>query len=184
MTVNYLKEQIENHFNDPRKGVKVQCCQEPRYLGTLGSIKFVKRFYNDTVLIMNSDIYSNINFEEFYLHFKENDADMSVAAIPYTVSVPYGILDLDGKNVKGILEKPSYNYYASTGIYLVKKELIDLVPDNEFYNATDFIELLVGKNKKVVRFPLNGTWIDIGNVQEYNKANELAKHNEAEQDTY
>lgn len=184
VTVNYLKEQIETHFAEPRLGVKVRCYQEPKYLGTLGSIKFVEHFYNDTVLIMNSDVYSNINFEEFFLHFKENDADMSIAAIPYTVSVPYGILDLEGKNVKGIMEKPSYNYYASTGIYLVKKELIKLIPENEFYNATDFIELLVSKNKKVVRFPLSGTWIDIGSVQDYSRANELAKHNEAEQDTY
>lgn len=96
--------------------------------------------------------------------------------LPYTVSVPYGILDLQGSNVKGVLEKPTYNYYANTGIYLIKRELLDLIPTGEFFNATDFMELLMKNGYKVVRFPLNGTWIDIGNPQEYQKAKEIVKH--------
>ena len=56
--------------------------------------------------------------KDFYLHFKEHDAEMSVAAVPYTVSVPYGIFDLDGRDIQGLIEKPTYNYYANAGIYL------------------------------------------------------------------
>ena len=78
---------------DVKEIVKVQTVREPKYLGTIGSIKFVETFYNDTVLVMNSDLFTNINYEDFYLHFKEHDADMSVAAVPYSVQVPYGILN-------------------------------------------------------------------------------------------
>ena len=176
VTVNYLKEQIEEHYDQPRKGVKIHTVREPKYLGTIGSIRFVKEFYNDTVLVMNSDLFTNINYEDFYLHFKEHDAEMSVAAVPYTVSVPYGIFDLDGRDIRGLIEKPTYNYYANAGIYLIKKSVLDEIPENTFFNATDLIEKLIDKNKKVIRFPLNGTWIDIGNPQEYKKANELVKH--------
>lgn len=176
VTVNYLKEQIEEHYSTPRNGIKVNTCREPKYLGTIGSIKFVETFYNDSVLVMNSDLFTNIDYEDFYLHFKQHDADMSVAAVPYDVSIPYGILDLDGRDIKGLLEKPKYNYYANAGIYLIKKSALAEIPEDTFFNATDLIEKLISENKKVVRYPLNGTWIDIGNPQEYQKAKDLVKH--------
>ena len=176
VTVNYLREQIEEHYAEPRNDVRVNCVREPIFLGTLGSIKFVENFHHDTVLVMNSDIFTNLDYEDFYLHFMEHEADMSVAAVPYDVSVPYGILDLEGRVVKGVLEKPTYNYFANAGIYLIKRELLDLIPNDEVFNATDLIELLVEKNKKVVRFPLNGAWIDIGNIQDYKRANEMVKY--------
>jgi dTDP-glucose pyrophosphorylase len=176
VTVNYLKEQIEDHFAQPHNDVLIHTVCEPKYLGTIGSIKFVKEFFNDTVLVMNSDIFTNINYEEFFIHFKENDADMSVAAVPYTVSVPYGIFDLKGREIQGLIEKPTYNYYANAGIYLIKKDVLKEIPDDVFYNATDLIEKLISNGKKVIRFPLNGTWIDIGTPREYQKANDLVAH--------
>lgn len=176
VTVNYLKEQIEEHYQEPRNSVKIQTVREPKFLGTIGSIKFVPSFYNDTVLVMNSDLLTNIDYEDFFLHFKEYDAEMSVAAVPYNVSIPYGILDLDGRNIKGLLEKPQYNLYANAGIYLIKRRALDEIPDGEFFNATDLVEKLISEGKSVIRYPLNGTWIDIGNPQEYQKAKDLVKH--------
>ena len=176
VTVNYLKEQIEEHYKEARGGVKIQTVREPKFLGTIGSIKYVPTFFNDTVLLMNSDVFTNIDYEDFFLHFKQHEADMSVAAIPYNVSIPYGILDLDGRNIQGLLEKPKYTYYANAGIYLLKRRALDEIPDDTFYNATDLVEKLIKEGKKVIRYPLNGTWIDIGNPQEYQKAQDLVKH--------
>ena len=176
VTVNYLKEQLEEHYAQPHNGVKINCVREPKFLGTIGSIKFVQKFHNDTVLVMNSDLFTNINYEDFYLHFIEHKADMSVAAVPYTVSVPYGIFDLEGREIQGLIEKPTYNYYANAGIYLIKRRALDEIPNDTFFNATDLIEKLISEKKKVIRFPLSGYWIDIGNKQEYIKAQELVKH--------
>ena len=176
VTVNYLKEQIEEHYRELRNGVQIQTVREPKFLGTIGSIKFVPKFYNDTILVMNSDVFTNIDYEDFFLHFQQHDAEMSVAAIPYNVSIPYGILDLDGRNIQGLLEKPKYTYYANAGIYLIKRRALDEIPENTFFNATDLVEKLIKEGKKVIRYPLNGTWIDIGNPQEYQKAQDLVKH--------
>ncbi|MDO5571750.1 MAG: nucleotidyltransferase family protein [Bacteroidales bacterium] len=176
VTVNYLKEQIEEHFTKSYKGIKINCVREPKFLGTIGSIKFVDKFHNDTILVMNSDIFTNINFEEFYLEFKEQNADMAVACAPYTISVPYGIFDVDGNEIKGIKEKPTYNYYINAGIYLIKKDLLNKIPDNEFFNATDFMDKLITEGFKVVKFPIIGYWLDIGKMEEYSKAKELVKH--------
>ena len=176
VTINYLGEQLEEHFSAPINGVKVETVREPNYLGTIGSIQFVKEFHHDTILIMNSDLFTNIDYEDFYLHFKEHDADMSVAAIPYNVNIPFGIFELEGRDIKGIKEKPSYHYYANAGIYLIKKDVLKYIPQNIFFNATDLIEELVKQEMKVIRFPITGYWIDIGQHSELVKANELVKH--------
>lgn len=176
VTVNYLAEQLEEHFAAPRNGVQVRTFREPKFLGTIGSIKFVDTFYNDTILVMNSDLFTNIDYEDFFLHFQQNDAEMSVAAVPYNISIELGILDLDGRNVKGLLEKPKYNYYANAGIYLIKKRALAEIPKDTFFHATHLVEKLIAQGKKVIRYPLNGTWIDIGTPQEYQKAKDLVKH--------
>ena len=176
VTVNYLAEQLEEHFAAPRNGVQVRTFREPKFLGTIGSIKFVDTFYNDTILVMNSDLFTNIDYEDFFLHFQQKDAEMSVAAVPYNISIELGILDLDGRNIKGLLEKPKYNYYANAGIYLIKKRALAEIPEDTFFHATHLIEKLIAQGKKVIRYPLNGTWIDIGTPQEYQKAKDLVKH--------
>lgn len=176
VTVNYLGEQLEEHFKEKRDGIKINTIKEPKYLGTIGSIKFVESFYNDTILVMNSDLFTNIDYEDFYLHFKEHDADMSVAAVPYIVKVPYGVFNLEGRNIKGVTEKPTISYYANAGIYLIKKELLKLIPENKFYNATDFMSSLINNNYKVIRYPISGYWIDIGQHDELERAKEIVKH--------
>lgn len=176
VTVNYLGEQLEAHFKEARNGIKINTIHEPMYLGTIGSIKFIDTFYNDTVLVMNSDLFTNIDYEDFYLHFIQHNADMSVAAVPYVVKVPYGVFNLEGRNIKGVTEKPTISYYANAGIYLIKKELLNLIPDNEFFNATDFMEKLIKEEYKVIRYPISGYWIDIGQHNELERAREIIKH--------
>ena len=178
VTVNYLKEQLEEHYEQPRNGVKIQTVREPKFLGTIGGLQFVPQFFHDTILLMNSDLFTNIDFEDFFLHFEEHQADMSAVAIPYSISVPYGIFNIENqREIQGIVEKPTYNYYANAGIYLIRREMLDrYIPKDTFFNATDFMEKLISEGRKVIRFPLSGYWIDIGNKQEYAKAQDLVKH--------
>ncbi|WP_215905371.1 nucleotidyltransferase family protein [Treponema pedis] len=178
VTVNYLAEQIEDHFSSEKNGVKINCVREgEKFLGTVGGVQYITDWHNDVILLMNSDLFTNINLEDFYLHFLKHKADMSVAAMPYNVNIPYGILELeDTRNIIGIKEKPSYYYYANAGIYLFKKELIDFIPKNEYYDATDFLLDVIKSKRKVVRFPISGYWIDIGKPTDFQKVQEIAGH--------
>ena len=176
VTTNYLAEHIEEHFKQERQGMEINCVREKEFLGTIASVKLIPDLKNDDILIMNSDLFTNADFEDFYRHFLENEADMSVAAVPHIVNIPYGIFELEGRNILGIKEKPKYNYYANAGIYIIKKSMLDLIPDGIYYNATDFIELLVSQGKKVIRYLLTGYWIDIGNPTDYQRAQEIARH--------
>lgn len=177
VTVNYLGEQIEKHFSEPYNGQQIKCVREGKYLGTIGSLDIIEDWHNDTILLMNSDLFTNIDFESFFIHFKKHDADMSVAAVPYSVNIPYGIFEIENtREIKGIKEKPSYYYYANAGIYLIKRELLSLIPNDTFYNATDFMEKLIELGKKVIRFPIAGYWIDIGKPEDFNKVQEFARN--------
>jgi NDP-sugar pyrophosphorylase family protein len=176
VTTNYLAEQLEEHFIEERQGIKVHCVREKEFFGTIASVKLIPYIKNDEIIVMNSDLFTNIDFEDFYRHFLEKDADMSVAAIPYSINVPYGIFELNGRNIQRITEKPTYNYYANAGIYLIKKGLLDLIPDNMYYNATDFMDLLISHGKTVIRYPLVGYWIDIGKPADFQKAQDFVKH--------
>lgn len=177
ISINYLSDVITNYFgNGESKNISIEYVKEPFPMGTLGSVKLVQDFTKDIVLIMNSDILSNIDFSTFYSDFIDKDADISVACIPYNVDIPYAVLEISGDNITGLKEKPSYTYYSNAGIYLIKKRHIDNFVNLDYYNATDLIETLVDKNFKVTYFPIYDYWLDIGKMDDFTKAQLDIKH--------
>ncbi|MDY5900465.1 MAG: sugar phosphate nucleotidyltransferase [Candidatus Limisoma sp.] len=176
VTTNYLAEQLEEHFSTPVGGVMAKCVREPRKLGTIGSVRLVEGLSHDDVLIMNSDLLTTINYEDMYVAHAESGADLTIAAIPYMVSVPFAILHLDGQCVRGLEEKPTYNYYANAGIYMVKRKHLEMIPADNPYDATDLIADLIAKGGKVTYHPINGVWLDIGSPDDFRHAQELIQN--------
>ncbi|WP_028982326.1 nucleotidyltransferase family protein [Sporocytophaga myxococcoides] len=177
ISVKYLADQIIDYLGNGEKyGLNIQYIREDEPLGTLGAVTLVDNYESDTVLVMNSDLFTNLNLEEFYKHYLEVGADMAIASFPYVVSVPYGVLNIDNSSVTSVAEKPTYTYHASAGMYLIKKEYFNLIPRNTFYNATDLMDLLFSMQKKITYFPIVGYWIDIGKPDDYKKAQEYVKY--------
>lgn len=176
VTTRYLAEQIHQHFATPVAGVKVKCVEETMPLGTIGAAALVPRTEEGNTLVMNSDLLTTISFEEMYMRHVEQQADITIAAIPYVVSVPYAILTTDGAQVKGIEEKPSYSYYANAGIYIFSNALLNTLSQDARTDATDLIEQAINDNKKVVYYLINGTWIDIGSPNDFKQAQDLMRH--------
>lgn len=174
VTVNYLKDQIKEHFEDGRWGGKVECVEEPCRLGTMGSVALIDNLRNDHVIVMNSDLYTTIDFEKLYLHHIASGAALTMATIPYTVSIPFAILKTEGDCVRGLEEKPTYNHFANAGIYIIDRKALSDIKKGEYLDAPDFIESLIAKGKKVSHFPIEGTWIDIGSPDDFRYANEVA----------
>ncbi|MDE6272762.1 MAG: nucleotidyltransferase family protein [Muribaculaceae bacterium] len=175
VTVNYLKEQIIDHFRAPAYMGKVRCISEPRRLGTMGSLSLIPReeFRHDDILVMNSDLLTSIDFARFYLHHAKSGATLTIAATPYTVSVPFAILRTEGSRVTGLTEKPTYNYFANAGVYIMRREVLDMIPHAEYLDAPDLIERLIARGDRVEFYPIEGSWIDIGSPDDYRYANEL-----------
>lgn len=178
IAVNYLGEMIEAYFgNGDEKGISIKYVKEKSPLGTIGAVSLIEEFKHDHLLIMNSDLFTNIDFEDFYKTFCGENADVCIATIPYVVDVPYAVLHIhDNTIVTGLQEKPTYTYYANAGIYLIKKKLIKDLSNSIKTDATDFILETLNKGFKITKYPILGYWIDVGNREDYNKANEFAEH--------
>jgi dTDP-glucose pyrophosphorylase len=177
ISVRYLSDQIINYFGDgSAKGITINYIEEDAPLGTIGCLSMIKNIVQEAVLVLNSDIFTSIDFEDFYLNFHNSTADMAVASIPYSVDIPYAIMELDDDRITSFKEKPKNTYYANAGIYLIKKTHIELIPLDSFFNATDFMDCIIAKNGKLIHWPIAGYWIDIGQQDDYNKAKEIIKH--------
>lgn len=170
-SINYLGEQIEDYFGDGNeRNIIIEYVREDEPLGTIGSVSKIDNFTHDYVLVTNSDVLTNLDYEHFYLDFISQGADFAVVTIPYHVSVPYAVLETTNGHVMSFKEKPTYTYYSNGGIYLMKKSVLDYLPKDMRFDATDLMEKLIAEKKKVISYPLLGYWLDIGKHDDYEKA--------------
>ena len=171
VSVKYLGDQIEAYFGaGKQKNINIEYVWENEPMGTIGAVALINNFKHDYVLVTNSDLLTNIDYEQFFLEFIKQGADLAVLTIPYQVAIPYAVLETEKGEVKSFKEKPTYTYYSNGGIYLMKKEMTHLIPQNKFYNATDLMEDLIQQNKKIISFPFSGYWLDVGKHEDFEKA--------------
>ena len=173
-----MADQLRDYFKDgSSKFLNIKYVQEGKPLGTIGSILLVEDFKHDDIIVMNSDLLTNIDFADFYKLYKAKDADMAVAATTYNVDIPYAVLEVDNSNmVKSLKEKPRYTFYSNAGIYILKKKLLKMIPHNAYFDITDLMEKILELKLKLVTYPINGYWLDIGKHEDLKKAQEDIKH--------
>jgi len=178
VSVRYLAEKIIEHLGDgSSKNVVIKYLHEKEPLGTIGACSMNEDLSYDQLLVMNSDVLTNINFEDFYNYYNSKKAVMCTASVPYNVQVPYGIMQLDGSDfVTALVEKPTYTYYANAGIYFIKKEILKKIPRGVSFNATDLMEQLIRNDERLVQYPILQYWLDIGKYDDYVRAQQDYKH--------
>lgn len=177
ISVKYLGEQIEEYFGDgSKKGIQIEYIWEDEPLGTAGALALVEKFETENVLLMNSDLFTNVDFEDLYLDLIKNNADMAVASTEYKIDVPYAVFETKEAQVLEFKEKPSFVYHSNAGIYILNRKLISKIPKNQFYDITDLMEKLIEEGGKLVHNPILGFWIDIGKPVDYKQAQEFVKH--------
>lgn len=177
IAVNYLGHMIRDYFGDgSSKGIHIEYINEGMPLGTLGAVAIVDSFEYKNLLVMNADILSDIDLEDFYDDFEQQDALMSVASVPYKVNMPFAVLETMQNRVLSFREKPQYTYYTNAGIYLMNRSLISRIPRETMYHATDLMDNLLSNNESLVQYPIHGVWMDIGRKEDFEKAQEEIKH--------
>lgn len=177
ISVNYLADQIQNYFGDgSSKNIEIIYIKEEKFLGTAGSLSLIKKINTSNFILMNADIFSNINFALMLKQHLKLKSIMTIASTNYNIDVPYAILEEKNKQVLKLSEKPSYNYYSNAGIYILNKSLLKTIPKNKFFDITDLISILLKEKKKIYHFPILGYWIDIGTPDDFYKAQEEIKH--------
>lgn len=171
ISLNYLGDQIVDYFGDgSSRGININYLKEKVRMGTAGALSSYNPPENDTILMINSDILTDIDFSRFYKFFIDTNSDICVAGIPYEVKIPYAVLTLENNFIQSIEEKPVYTYFSNGGIYLINADLINNIPKDQKYDATDFIEDSLRENLKVSSYPVTDYWLDIGRHDDYLRA--------------
>ena len=177
ISVKYLGEQIVNYLGDgSQKGISIEYVWEDEPLGTAGALALIDNLSTEHILLMNSDLFTNVNFESLYLKLINERADMAVASTEYKVDIPYAVFETEEGRVINFKEKPSFIYLSNAGIYILKRSLIAKIEKGKYYDITDVMEQLVSEGGKLVYDPIIGYWIDIGKTVDYEHAQEFIKH--------
>ncbi len=170
VSTHYLPEKISNHFGDgSRFGIQIEYLNEGIPLGTGGCLSLIKDKTKD-VLVINGDILTELDLSMFYGNHLRSHADLSIATSIFSIKVPFGVVDADGGRVIKLTEKPSTQYLINSGIYVISRGILNILPAFNKYNITDLISNLLDMKKEVVHFPMFEKWLDIGQIQDYEDA--------------
>ena len=179
LAVHHESEKITQHFGDGSEfGVSISYVTEDRPLGTAGALGLME-IPRETTLVMNGDILTQVDFQAMLDFHRECRADLTVAVQRHEMKIPYGVLECEGTVVKGIAEKPDFNFFLNAGMYLLEPPVYGFIPAGEPYDMTDLIQHLLDEGRAVAAFPVLEYWIDIGAPEEYQRAQEFVKNQQA-----
>jgi len=169
--VNYLKHQIMDYFGNGSKwNCEIRYVEENTPLGTIGALTLIDKFQYKDILLFNADLLTTIDLEDMFLKYVTTKSDLTIAGIAHKITLPYAVLEHTDNAITQISEKPTYTYFSNAGFYIFPKDYIEQIPNNEFYNATDFAEDLINNQKLVTSFEIYGYWNDIGCIEDYEKS--------------
>ena len=172
MCVGYKSNIIQDFFDDGSKfGANIEYILEDKRMGTAGALSILTTKPNEPFFVMNGDLLTNVNFEHLFEFHTLNNAMATMCVREYDFEVPYGVVNVENEKILSIEEKPIQKFFVSAGIYMLDAKCIDLIPKDEFYDMPTLFEKLIGQNENVISFPLREYWLDIGRMEEYEKAN-------------
>lgn len=176
IAVHHMKDQIMRFVESQHYPATIRFIEETEPCGTLGAMKFMDDWKFDHLLIMNSDLLTNLDFELFMEDTLRHDAAMSVVSIPYKIDIPYAVLEQDGDLLVGLSEKPTYVYQTNAGIYLLRKDARALYDGKLPFDSPEMLELLIEKGARTRAYPFTGYWLDIGKHADFERAQEDVKN--------
>ena len=172
IAVHHKHDKITEHFGDGREfGVDISYVTEERPLGTAGSLGLMES-PQETVLVINGDILTQVDFRAMLAYHREHSAELTVAVQRHEVQVPYGVIECEGTLVSSLCEKPSFRFLVNAGIYLLEPQVYRFIPNGEPFDMTELIQRLVDEGRPVAAFPIREYWMDIGHHEDYERAQE------------
>ncbi|MCB8818458.1 sugar phosphate nucleotidyltransferase [Desulfosporosinus shakirovi] len=175
MCLGYLADFIKLYFQDGSHfGLDIRYSIETAPLGTAGPLKIVADLEDD-FLVVNGDELTTLDFGALYRHHITNQADMTVAVHKKAVYSAFGVLEIKDGQVTAYSEKPTLNYWASMGIYVINKRVLSLIPENKRFDMPDLVQLLLSEHALVMSYESEDLWFDIGTPSDLEKAKEVFK---------
>ncbi|WP_079477804.1 nucleotidyltransferase family protein [Halobacillus salinus] len=172
LSVNYKADMIESYFGDGSKwGVTIEYVRENKRLGTAGALSLLPEKPEEPVIVMNGDILTKMDAEKLLDYHDKNQAAVTMCVREYDVQIPYGVCRIEKNRLKSIEEKPRERHFISAGINVLSPEVLDFIPDDQFFDMPTLCEDLLADQKRIVIFPIREYWLDIGRIADYERAN-------------
>jgi len=176
IATNYKSEFIENFLGDGSKyGVDLTFSKEKKKLGTVGPLTLIKEHLNDPFLLMNGDVLCNMDYKKFYDFSVQNNSPLTITTKKLITPFEFGNIIFEGDLVKEIQEKPDFVNYIMAGIYVLKQEVFDIIPYNTFFGIDQLVHYYLKHSISVSKFEILEYWLDIGRIDDYEKAQEQFK---------
>ncbi len=170
-SVNYLADIIENYFGDGRRwGVNIQYLHEPKRLGTAGALGAITEAIDTPMIVQNGDLITDLNYCDLVeSHIKGGyGATMGVRRIH--TPVPYGVVEIDGDLITGLVEKPNIEHNINAGIYCLSANVHQNIAKDTYLDMPTLFENLADDKQACSAYQIIGTWLDIGNQDELARA--------------
>jgi dTDP-glucose pyrophosphorylase len=177
LCVNYKSEVIEDYFgNGDKLGIEIRYTKESKRMGTAGALSLIDFEIDKPFFVVNGDVLTSINFDDFLNFHISQKAEATMCIKRYSHEVPYACVEFDNSmNLKGLKEKPTYDYFINTGMYILKPDCLNYLNKDEYFDMPGLFEILI-ENKKITKtFAIDDYWLDIGMKDDFNKAQDGIK---------
>jgi len=145
--------------------------EEPVPLGTIGALTLITPPMRGPFFVLNGDILTKCDFRAMAEFHRARAAALTVAVSLHQVEIPYGEFTLQGDRVVDLAEKPRKEFPVNAGIYVIEPSVVDLIPRDQFVDATDLLRLLLGRGLPVAAYHMREYWLDVGRQFDFEKAN-------------
>jgi dTDP-glucose pyrophosphorylase len=172
ISTHFMPEQIQAHFGNGSKwGINIHYVHEDSPLGTGGALGLLPKDMPELpIIMMNGDVLTKVNFQRLLEFHNENSADATMCVREYEYQVPYGVINGEGNKIISMVEKPTQRFFVNAGIYVVSQALARSVPVNHIIDMPTLLEQHIAKTKDVLMFPIHEYWLDIGRIDDFNRA--------------
>ena len=171
--VNYRADVIERHFGDGSKwDVQINYLRETEKLGTAGPLSMLPDLGSEPVLVMNADILTKVNFAHLLDFHRANSVAATVCVREHRYTIPYGVVRMNDNLLTLIEEKPVHRTMVSAGIYVLEQQALKLLPKGGRYDMPALLQDLVDRGLRTAGFPIHEYWLDIGRLEDLERANE------------
>lgn len=171
LSVNYKSDQIREYFgNGEAHGVNISYIEEKKRMGTGGGLSLYEGSTQDPILVINGDIVTNLDFSILVDHHQSEQSLATICVRKQIIDIPYGVMDIEQKQVVGIQEKPRMEWWVNAGIYVLDPSCLKRIPRDKYLDLPDLLNGLITEKQKVSSFEIHDLWFDVGSINDLESA--------------
>ena len=173
-TVNYRKSMIKSYFNDQVADFHICYVEEAKPLGTAGSLTLLPEKFDKPFIVTNCDILIHADYNDIYKYHMESGNELTIVSALKNIVVPYGVIhSSENGTIESMEEKPKLSYFVNTGMYVLNPNLVEDIPQDEFYHMTHLADKLMSQGRRVGMYPISeDSFLDMGEFEEMHRMEE------------